>query len=72
MSIPFQHRGIQPSTATAEALRLLIATCGDWAASRRLKHTRLTLARVAARLPVNPPVLADIEAQLAASPPATT
>ena len=62
----FQHRGVAPSAATANAVRDLITEVGDWQTARFCGHTRLTVARVAARLPVNPTTIADIESRLAA------
>jgi hypothetical protein len=61
----YQPRGVAASPPTADALRTLITQVGDWEAARRLGHTRMTIARVAARLPVNATTLHDVEARLA-------
>ena len=64
MSSKFQHRGVVPSSVTANAVRDLVTEYGDWEISRRYEHSRLTIARVAAGLPINPTTLTDIERKL--------
>jgi hypothetical protein len=66
MSTKYQHRGVTPSSATASALRTMITELGDWETSRRYGHSRLTIARIAAGLPINPVTLTDVETRLAA------
>lgn len=65
MSSKYQHRGVVPSAATATALRALVTEFGDWEISRRYEHSRLTIARIAAGLPINPVTLNDVEKRLA-------